>query len=91
MPRFNGTGPLGAGPGTGWGLGPCDAAGRGWPRGHGRKRGWGHWGYGPWCCPGYQPEITKKEEKEMLKQEAELLEEELKTIKERLAGLKGKN
>ena len=23
MPRFNGTGPMGQGPGTGWGLGPC--------------------------------------------------------------------
>jgi hypothetical protein len=22
MPRFDGTGPMGAGPGTGWGLGP---------------------------------------------------------------------
>jgi hypothetical protein len=25
MPRFDGTGPLGSGPGTGWGLGPCGA------------------------------------------------------------------
>lgn len=25
MPRFNGAGPLGQGPGTGWGRGPCGA------------------------------------------------------------------
>ena len=29
MPKYNGTGPLGFGPGTGWGLGPC-GAGMGW-------------------------------------------------------------
>ncbi|RJR31571.1 hypothetical protein C4569_01270 [Candidatus Parcubacteria bacterium] len=23
MPRYNGTGPMGQGPGTGWGMGPC--------------------------------------------------------------------
>ena len=23
MPKYDGTGPLGAGPGTGWGMGPC--------------------------------------------------------------------
>jgi hypothetical protein len=25
MPRFDGTGPWGLGPGTGWGMGPCGA------------------------------------------------------------------
>jgi len=30
MPRFNGTGPLGFGPGTGWGMGPCRGFGRFW-------------------------------------------------------------
>jgi len=29
MPRFDGTGPMGQGPGTGWGMGPC---GRGMAR-----------------------------------------------------------
>ena len=91
MPRFDGTGPLGAGSGTGWGLGPC-GAGRGWSRGRGRgwRRGFGHLGCCPWYHHPYQPEITKKEEKEMLKGEAELLEEELKAIKERLTELKVK-
>ncbi|MGB9743614.1 MAG: DUF5320 domain-containing protein [Minisyncoccales bacterium] len=74
MPRFDGTGPWGLGPGTGWGLGPC-GAGMAWRRGWGRSFGWRRF-------------YTKKEEAEALKEEAEVLEEELKTIKERLAELK---
>jgi len=88
MPGFDGTGPLGAGPGTGWGLGPCSAGrswrrggGRGWARGLGWRRFWG-------CVP-YQLPITEKEEKEILEQDAKDLEEELKAIKARLAELKG--
>jgi len=78
MPRFNGTGPLGLGPRTGWGLGPC-GLGLGWRRGYGR--GFGRfWRFGP--------QITKKEEKEVLEEEVEILEEELKAIKERLTELK---
>jgi len=85
MPRFDGTGPLGYGPGTGRGLGPC-SAGIGWRRGFGR--GYGRfWGWGPYNAP-YR--MTQKEETETLKDEAEILEEELKEIKERLAGLKAK-
>ncbi|MBW1992273.1 MAG: DUF5320 domain-containing protein [Deltaproteobacteria bacterium] len=34
MPGFDGTGPWGQGPGTGWGLGPC-GAGRRWGYGFG--------------------------------------------------------
>lgn len=75
MPRFDGTGPLGFGPGTGWGLGPC-GAGMGWRRGFGRGFGWRRF-------------YTRKEESEVLKEETEILEEELKAIKERLAELKG--
>jgi len=84
MPAFDGTGPLGLGPGTGWGMGPC-GAGMGWRRGLGYGRGFGRrfWGYP------YQPQITKKEEKEMLEDEVTDLEEELKTIKARLSELKG--
>jgi hypothetical protein len=88
MPRFDGTGPLGLGPGTGWGLGPC-GAGLAWRRGWGRGFGWRRfWGY-PYGAYPYQPQITKKEEKEMLEDEVKDLEEELKTIKARLAELKG--
>ena len=86
MPRYNGTGPLGSGPGTGWGLGPCGgemAYGR---RGGGRGRGLGwrrFWGYYP------APTPSKKEEAEMLSEETEILEQELQAIKSRLAELKG--
>ncbi len=93
MPRFDGAGPLGFGPGTGWGWGPC-GGGMAWRRGRGRRgRGFGRfwgWGYSPWGYGPYQPEITKKEEIEMLIDTAEILNEELKAIKERLAELKAK-
>jgi len=87
MPFGNGTGPGGSGPGTGWGIGPC-GAGMGWRRGFGRGygRGFGWRGYGGYP---YQPQITKKEEKEMLMDDAKDLEEELKVIKSRLGELKG--
>ncbi|MFC1789825.1 DUF5320 domain-containing protein [Patescibacteria group bacterium] len=85
MPRYNGTGPLGAGPGTGWGMGPC-GAGMGLRRRRGK--GWGGCGFGRFWG---QPQITKKEETEMLTEEAGALEDELKAIKERIVELKGKN
>ena len=79
MPRFNGTGPWGSGPGAGLGMGPC-GLGAGWRRGLGR--GFGRfWKFGPG--------IEKEEEKTALKEEAEILEDELKAVKERLAELKG--
>ena len=96
MPRFDGTGPWGLGPGTGWGLGPCGAGlawRRGWGRGFGRGFGWRRffwwrrfWGYDPYY-PAFTP--SKKEEIEILSEEAKDLEEELKVIKARLAELKG--
>jgi hypothetical protein len=85
MPRFDGTGPLGLGPGTGWGMGPCGAGrGRGWGRGYGRR----FWGY-PYGAYPYQPQITKEEEKEVLEEELKNLKEEMKEIEARLAELKG--
>ena len=91
MPRFDGTGPGGLGAGTGWGLGPCGAGmgwrrefGRGYGRGYGRGFGWRGYGGYP-----YQPQITKKEEKDMLMDDAKDLEEELKEIRARLTELKG--
>ena len=75
MPRFDGTGPLGYAPGTGWGMGPC-GAGMGWRKGFGRGFGWRRF-------------YTQKEETEILKEEAEDLEQELKAVKERLTEIKG--
>ena len=86
MPRLNKTGPLGRGPGTGRGFGPCSGGtvyGRG-GAGAGRGLGWRRfWGYYP------APTPSKKEETEMLSEETEILEEELKVIKSRLTELKG--
>ncbi len=75
MPRFDGTGPLGYGAGTGRGFGPC-GAGMDWGRGFGRGYGWRRF-------------LTKKEESEMLQDEVVEMEEELKAVKERLSELKG--
>lgn len=86
MPGFDGTGPLGMGPGTGRGLGPC-GAGMAWRRGRG-SRGFGFrrfWDYAP-----YDRVLTKDEEKEMLKNEASILEEELAEIKSRLKEIEEK-
>ena len=85
MPRYDGTGPFGSGPSTGWGMGPCvwpagrQGMGMGWQRGFGR-------GFGRFWRFGSQ--ITKKEEKDVLEEEAGILEDELKSIKERLGELK---
>lgn len=78
MPRFDGTGPWGLGPLTGWGLGPC-GAGRAWRRLWGRVPRVGYFG-------AYS--YSAKEEKEWLEDELKLLEEEMKEIKARLNELK---
>ncbi|KKR03483.1 MAG: hypothetical protein UT31_C0019G0002 [Parcubacteria group bacterium GW2011_GWF2_39_13b] len=86
MPRFNGTGPLGAGPGTGQGMGYCKAGiGRNENRGCGRGFGWKRFqGY----CPAFVP--TKIEETEFLQQKALALEEEIKNVKVRLSEVKNR-
>lgn len=85
MPRKNGTGPLGYGPASGLGMGPC-GGGLAYGRrgGHGRGLGFRRfWGYYP------APALSQKEENEILSEEAKLMEEELKNIKTRLTELKG--
>jgi len=72
MPRFDGTGPWGLGPGTGWGLGPC-GAGMGWRRVWGRGFGRGF---------GFRRFISPKNELATLEDEEKILEEELAAIKE---------
>lgn len=79
MPNFNGTGPLGQGPGSGWGRGPCGG-------GMARRRGWGRGWFGGFFG---QPKMTEKEEAEMLSEEAKALEQELEEVKTRLSQLKG--
>lgn len=77
MPYRDRTGPLGYGPLTGWGLGPC-GRGLAWRRGGfglGRR-----WVSRPW---------TKKEELEALKEEAELLKEELAEAEKGMREIKG--
>ncbi len=72
MPNMDGTGPNGAGPMTGRGMGPC-GQGRGMGRGRRMGRGRGNCGVMP-----YQP--TKEEYKKMLKEEIEDLQNELKEL-----------
>ena len=83
MPRQNGTGPMGYGPGTGRGMGPC-GGGMAWGRrAGGRGFGWRRfWGYYP------APSVNKKEEAEILNEEAQILEDELKAVKARLEEIK---
>jgi hypothetical protein len=78
MPNFDGTGPRGMGPGTGWGLGPCGFR-MGWRhlgtgRGLGRYFGWG----GP---------QTKEEKAKALADYKKALEEELEDVKKEEADL----
>ncbi|MFH0912634.1 MAG: DUF5320 domain-containing protein [Patescibacteria group bacterium] len=74
MARLDGTGPMGYGPMTGRGLGPCGGS-MGWARGGGLGMGWRRF---------YSP----KNEMTTLEEEAKMLEEELKTVKEELTTLK---
>ncbi len=76
MPGFDGTGPWGMGPGTGWGLGPC-GAGRAWRRGFGR--GWFGRGRGfgwRWWWMNYSPE----DELEFLKNQKEFIEQRINEL-----------
>jgi hypothetical protein len=80
MPRRDRTGPQGAGPSTGWGLGPCGG-------GTGFRRGFGC-GFGRFWKFGSQ--VSPKDEKQMLEGEAKILEDDLKSVKGRLQELKEK-
>ena len=88
MPRRDGTGPMGAGPKTGRGFGPCawpagkQGRGMGFGRGYGRGYGW-YAGF----CP-FAGKVTQKEELEILEDQANFLEEDLKGIKTRISELK---
>lgn len=77
MPYFNGTGPYGTEPGTGWGIGPCSAGLRRGRLGRGRSSS-------------YYQTITTKDRETILENEEKALQEDLKIIKKELQGLKVK-
>ncbi len=81
MPRFDETGPMGQGPMTGRGLGPCG-------RGIGFKRGFGR-GLGRGFGWGFQPaQFSEADEKKILEQELKNIETEKAEIQKRLKELK---
>lgn len=80
MPRFNGRGPRGMGPGTGWGLGPC-GGGRAW----GRGVGFGRRGYFAESAPYIAPmQSDPEDEKVFLADQLEYLESEVKAVRRRM-------
>ncbi len=81
MPGFDGTGPLGQGPMTGRGFGPC-GLGLGWRRRFGAGRGLGR--YFGWRWP-----QTKEEEKQALADYKKALEEELEDVEKGIKELEG--
>jgi len=92
MSGFDRTGPLGYGPMTGRGMGPCGA---GYARGVGRGAGFGRGmgfrrGFAPaWGSSyGYRP--TREQEIADLRAEKESIQEELKNLDERLKELESK-
>ena len=96
MPQGDRTGPNGAGPMTGRGLGYCagyDSPGytKGIPaggRGFGRGRGFG---FRARAIPFQQVQptvITEKQEKQFLEQELESLKQEMKEVEKRLKEIK---
>lgn len=74
MPGFDRTGPMGMGPKTGRGFGPC-GLGLGWRRKFGAGRGMGRY-FGGWNWP-----QTKKNQLKALADYKKALEEELEDVK----------
>jgi len=99
MPGRNGTGPMGAGPGTGGGWGPC-GQGRGWSTWGGPRRGGTQWGlgghgwrhrfwsggpFGRFRAGFWGDDLPPRiDERQLLEREAEALEAELADIRRRL-------
>ena len=82
MPRGDRTGPMGIGPNTGRGFGPCwYGFGRFNRLGRGRDRLMNDWLWKQY------DELSKDERKEMIQEEVEDLKRELEELKEELKGL----
>jgi hypothetical protein len=106
MPGFDGTGPRGFGPMTGWRRGNCvgpggflSARGRLGRFGSGGGRGWRNRNWVPegrgWGYPGYHTrwfnaDIPADEEIKILKEDEKHLEEELQYVRDELEKLKKK-
>lgn len=102
MPGFDRTGPMGRGPGTGWGQGLCfrpsgvrrfsaigglRGAGRGGlPWGGGRGRCFGGGGSRTWW-PWGSSQVSASDEAEMLREELAAANEEIAAMKARLSEL----
>jgi len=83
MPGQDGTGPMGQGPLTGRGLGPCG-------RGLAFRRGFGR-GFGMRCCqilPAEQLKLTEDEQRKILEAELKEIETEKQIIEKRLKEMK---
>ncbi|MBN2052796.1 DUF5320 domain-containing protein [Candidatus Woesearchaeota archaeon] len=82
MPGGDGTGPLGQGPATGRGLGPCGrglARGRGFGRGQGRGFGRG-FGFARDFGLNEPVELSKEEQKKILEAEKAAIDKRLKEL-----------
>ena len=102
MPRGDGTGPMGMGPGTGRGFGPCTGYagsvyagyGPGFGRGRGCHRiagatglpGWQRFGY-----PDVDAESGLAQEKVLLENQVRLLENQLNQVKDQLKKIETKD
>jgi len=87
MPRFDGTGPMGYGPLTGRGFGPC-GRGPGFRRGYGRGFGRG-FGFRYWqTAPAEPVALAKEEERKILEAELKDIEAEKQEIEKRLRELR---
>ncbi len=89
MPGFNGTGPRGVGPGSGWGQGPCGAGQKRRFFGRGLNRGFGR-GFGRFFSWNYNSNVSKGDQLSELQEEEKYMEEEMKNIKEEINNLKSK-
>ncbi|NLB51099.1 MAG: DUF5320 domain-containing protein [Clostridiaceae bacterium] len=92
MPRRDGTGPMGYGPMTGWGMGPCREDGYGYGYGRrGRRMGYGRrgYGFGRGYGRGFGPvydgmPYDDRPEREILEEEREALQQRLDYISKQL-------
>jgi len=88
MPGQDRTGPMGQGPLTGRGFGPC-GPGFGMRRGFGRGFGFGRgMGFGRGFCYAAPAALTEAEEKKILEAEMKEIEAEKQEIEKRLKELK---